>query len=286
MKYNRFLVQYSIIIISFSCLIACYKITDKLIPHSIEALSLITDTSTAYNSITLIADQCVSPTDSTFNQSLVGGFRDSATGGLISMGSLDLSAPAGRFTLVKTFVQHTDHTYDYGFDTLGKSGGIYNFGVSMLGATLKFKATGTSLADTVSQSIYMPQALVVHTADFPISHINRLNNLVLKWKKDASNSSGEVLIRIWYVAEMSRILAGDSTLPTTDVTLSYTVADSLGTYTVSSTDLQGFQVNSRVSITIGRGSEAIAHLPVSGKKVYFFAATSASTKQLFIQNTN
>ncbi|MDP4151794.1 MAG: hypothetical protein Q8927_19020 [Bacteroidota bacterium] len=278
----RYIIFICIIAISIS---SCYREIDSLVPHSKAFASLLTtDTPISWNSIELVCDQHADPNDSNTFYTLTGIYRDSTTHAPMTMGNIAITSPWKSGTITQTLTPSSGHTYQLDYDSSGVGLALlYAEAGRMPGAILKIKATGTSAADTVTQSIYCPKLILTHTSDFPSGQFSRLSSLTLKWVTDASNASGDVLIKVWYEPILSRALS-DSTLPSTDTALTYVVADNLGTYTISSSDLQLLHVNSLVHITIGRGTEAINYLPLSGTKVYFFTSTSASTKLLTLTN--
>ena len=82
------------------------------------------------------------------------------------------------------------------------------------------------------------------------------------------------MIQVYYFSTLS--LKGDSTLPQAITTVSLTVPDN-GNYYLSQTDLQSFPVNAYIGITIARGTQNEAILPLSHKRVYYFSSASVST---------
>jgi hypothetical protein len=82
------------------------------------------------------------------------------------------------------------------------------------------------------------------------------------------------MIQVYYFNTLS--LKGDSSLPQTISTVNLTVPDN-GNYYLSNSDLNSFPVNAYIGITIARGTQNEAILPVSHKRVYYFSSASVST---------
>jgi hypothetical protein len=129
----------------------------------------------------------------------------------------------------------------------------------------------------------VPKKVLRYTSDFPLGQLNIASNLTLNWTPDPACTWGNIAIKIFYKGVESRFLS-DSTLSSYDTTLSYIVPDN-GSYTISSTDLQKLKRNSLVTLTIGRGSQIQAVLPVSLKRVFYYATSAVSTYTLTLKCT-
>jgi hypothetical protein len=224
------------------------------------------DTPTVYNSVVLSINQKLSPNDSGYQVSASGIFIDSATGHASDVTGLSINSRA--------LTRGPDSTFNFTYSDSNTT--VQSEGMALAGTTVNVKVTGVSTGDTVTASVYMPKTITRYASDLTKIFLNVLNNQVLTWTPDASNPNGQVTIQVKYNAKLSRYLSGDNTLPATDNTLSYTVADN-GSYTIPSSALQAFKNNSYVWLSMGRGAQASAHLPVSGQNVYFFTAASGTT---------
>lgn len=258
------------------CLFSCNKLpsAQELTTRArsvVNTLS-ISDTSTAYKSVILSMDQNINPSDSGFHISASAVFIDSATGNMANISGLSINS--------RSMTRSPDSTFHFSYSDSTTT--ILNEGLSLAGTMVSIKTTGISPADTVTQAVYMPKAVLRSTTDWPIMYINVLNNQTITWVPDASNPTGQVMIKMWYSANASRFMSGDNTLPTTDKTLTYTVADN-GSYTIPSTDLQGFKNNSYVWLSLGRGDQVNVVLPVSHQSVYYFTASSGTTNAMYVQ---
>jgi len=221
---------------------------------------IMTDSANVYNCVWLMANQVVSPVaDSAQQVGLTATFTDSLTGKVVGIKGLSVNG--------RTLTQNADSTFYFGYSD---SSAYLTEGLNLYGTNVVIKITGSSLADTVTQSIYQPKR--VYGTSFPTGQINTAKNLALNWTPDAGNAWGNVVIKIWYNSSASRFL-NDSTLPAKDTVLTYTVPDN-GSYTIDSTDLKRLKPHSYVTLSLGRGSEASAVLPVSRRRVFYFATAS------------
>jgi hypothetical protein len=82
------------------------------------------------------------------------------------------------------------------------------------------------------------------------------------------------MIQLFYYSSLSQ--RADSTLPGKISTVSLTVPDN-GNYYLSRKDLGIFPPHAFIGITIARGTQNQAVLPVSRKRVYYFSSASVST---------
>lgn len=262
---------------------SCHKLANTLSEKTTLARSVVDlgqDSSTAYYSVVLTSDQKSSPLDSGFNSEALAVFRDSATTQLVAMGGLSIND--------MPLAVNGDNTYEAiyrsrdGNDNSALRTSLSTSSFPQSGTDVKISITGSSPADTVTQFVYMPQDIMASTSDFPASSINVQNDLPLHWVPDPTNPAGAIIIKLWYVAGLSRALSGDLTLPPDDLTLTYTVPDN-GSYTISHNDLQAFHANAYIWIFLGRGSQTAATLPISNKTIYCFATASVTTPALYVQ---
>ncbi len=275
MKNKLYIAIYCLLLIMIYCWMAsCTKVKEEIRKNNsmksfLRELSG-TDSATVYNYVWLNGDRTVAFSDSSYHITVGAAFTDSITNQIIAINGLSVNSRA--------LTASTDHTYYFGYSdstvTLGE-------GLSLYGTNVKIKITGTSSADTLTKIIYMPKKVFKTRNDFPLGSISNSTNLTINWTPDSLTSWRNVIIKIWYNATMSRFLS-DSTLPAQDKELTYIVPDN-GTYTISSADLQGFQKKSYVWISLGRGSQVDGVLPVSHKRVFYFATSSESSPPLYVQ---
>jgi hypothetical protein len=83
-----------------------------------------------------------------------------------------------------------------------------------------------------------------------------------------------VAIQVYYYPNYSQ--ANDPSFPASIKPLQYNVTDS-GSFAIPLQDLQRFPTNSVIGISIARGTQNIAVLPLSKKRIYLFSSSSAST---------
>jgi len=227
------------------------------------------DTPTVYNAVVLSINQKLTPNDSGYQVSASGVFIDSATGHASNVTGLSINSRA--------LARGSDSTYSFSYSDSNTT--IQSEGMALAGTTVKVKVTGVSAGDTVTTSVYMPKTITRYSSDLTKIFLNVLNDQPVTWTPDPSNPNGQVNIQLKYSAKLSQYLSGDNTLPATDNTLSYTVPDN-GSYTIPSSALQVFKNNSYVWLSLGRGAQAQAILPVSHQNVYFFTAASGTTNIL------
>jgi hypothetical protein len=161
-----------------------------------------------------------------------------------------------------------DSTYNYNFPS-----GQMNKGSQLFGSQVLVTIRGTDDADTVSSSIYVPKQLTEALAYYPDT-LSLNKGLQLQWTPDIANTWGNVTIQLYYYSALSRKF--DSSLPNDIPTVSLTVPDN-GAYTLTKNDMIAFPCNAFIGITIARGTQNEAILPLSRKKVYFFSSASVST---------
>ncbi|HEY4155742.1 MAG TPA: hypothetical protein VGM24_09940 [Puia sp.] len=163
-----------------------------------------------------------------------------------------------------------DYTYNYNYSS-GTPKGAPVFGSNVM-VTIR----GTGADDTISRSVYLPKQLVQLISGYPDA-IQRSKGLQLTWLPDEENAWGNVLIQLFYYKDLSR--KADSTLPEKINTVSITTPDN-GNYFLTSKDLESFPVRAVMGITIARGSQNVAILPLSRKRIYYFSSASVSTTPL------
>ncbi len=269
--------NYKIRIIQYICLAifllnssSCEKIELRKVDlNNIKEFSVLTagDSSTIYSYVWLNGNQVISALDSNFRISAMAAFTDTITRNLVPMNGLVINT--------RSVIPNPDHTYSFNYSD---TAAYLQEGLNLYGTNVKVKITGSSSADTITKTIYMPKKVLRYTTDFPLGQLNIGSNLTLNWTPDPACTWGNVSIKIYYKSVESRFLS-DSTLSANDTTLSYIVADN-GSYTISSADLQKLKRNSLVTLEMGRGSQIQAVLPVSLKRVFYYATSAVSTYTL------
>jgi hypothetical protein len=161
-----------------------------------------------------------------------------------------------------------DSIYNYNYASGGISKGLPLFGSQVL-VTIR----GMDEADTVSSSIYLPKQLSGQITNYSDT-LSRTRGIQLNWATDDANTWGNVMIQLYYFNSLSQ--KGDSTLPDKITTVNLTVPDN-GNYALSKSDLNSFPRNAYIGISISRGTQTEALLPLSHKRVYYFSSASVST---------
>jgi len=161
-----------------------------------------------------------------------------------------------------------DATYNYNY-----ADGEPNKGFQLFGSKVLVTIYGSGEADTVSNSIYVPKRLTTIIENYPDT-LSLNKGLQLQWMPDADNTWGNVMVQLFYYSNLSR--ESDSTLPEKISTVNITTPDD-GTYYLSKSDLKTFPAHAFVGITIARGTQNEAILPLSRKRVYYFSSASVST---------
>lgn len=85
------------------------------------------------------------------------------------------------------------------------------------------------------------------------------------------------MIQLFYYKDLSK--KADSTLPDKINTVSITAPDN-GQYFLTANDLEPFPAKAVMGITIARGSQNQAILPLSHKRIFYFSSASVSTTPL------
>ena len=246
-----------LLLISAGCLISCHK----------EASSLVNNitwfgrqNNAVYNYVLVNANQVLTQSDSEeLHVGINAAFIDSNSHQINIVHSLyvnNLAIEPGQ-----------DSTYNYNFP----DGGI--MGLPLFGSQVLVTIRGMEETDTVTSSLYLPKQLSGANTKYP-NVLSRNIGLQLNWSPDDENTWGNVMIQVYYFSTLS--LKGDSSLPQSISTVNLTVPDN-GTYYLSKSDLNSFPVNAYVGITIARGTQNEAILPISHKRVYYFSSASVST---------
>jgi hypothetical protein len=206
--------------------------------------------------------------DSTVQVGVNAIIVDSATGQRIKMTSLAINS--------QSMSPSNDSIIRFSYTD--SSGTIPATGKALAGTNMRVKITGSTSADTLTQVLYLPKNPLRLTSDWPpTGGISNSSNLTLNWVPDSSTATKEIQIQIYYYGPTSQQF--NSSLPATDTTLTFFVTDN-GSYTIPSTDLSHYPTGCYVGIVMGRGSVSQARLPVSGRSINFWAASSIVTVPL------
>jgi hypothetical protein len=253
-----------LLLVGAGCLISCHK--DASNPVN-QWTWFGTQNSAVYNYVLINANQVLSKTDSEeLHIGVSAAFIDSNNHQVTAVRALsvnDLIIQPGQ-----------DSTYNYNYASEGTSKGDQLFGTKVL-VTIH----GMTEADTVSSSIYLPKQLSPTLKDYPDT-LSLSHGLQLQWSPDEENTWGNVVVQLYYYNTLSR--KADSTMPEKISTVNITVPDN-GKYFLSQTDLSVFPQNAFIGITIARGTQNDAILPLSRKRVYYFSSASVSTPPVRIK---
>jgi hypothetical protein len=240
------------------CLISCHK--DASNPVN-KWTWFGTQNSAVYNYVLINASQVLSKSDSEeLHVGVSAAFIDSNNNQITNVRVLSVNdqiIPAG---------QDSMYNYNYGSDEISKSSQLF-------GTKILVSINGTDEADTVSSLIYLPKQLSPTLENYPDT-ISMAHGLPLQWSPDADNTWGNVMVQLFYYSALSR--KADSTLPERISTVNITVPDN-GKYYLTQSDLSVFPRNAFIGITIARGTQNQAILPLSRKRVYYFSSASVST---------
>jgi len=240
------------------CLISCHK--DASNPVN-QWTWFGTQNSAVYNYVLINASQVLSKTDSEeLHVGVSAAFIDSNNNKITFVRALSVNDQ------IIQPGQDSTYNYNYGSDQIGKSSQL--FGTRVLVAI-----HGIDEADTVSSSVYLPKELSPSLEDYPDT-ISINHGLSLQWSPDPDNTWGNVVIQLFYYSALSR--KADSTMPDQIATVNITVPDN-GKYYLSHSELNVFPKNAYIGITIARGTQNEAILPLSRKRVYYFSSASVST---------
>ena len=228
-----------------------------------------THDASVYNYVLISGNQIADQSDSeNFQISVNAAFIDSNSRRLSGIKELTInSRPINR---------NVDSTYSFAYNNTP----YFQEGLSLFGSQINIKIQGNSGEDNITQTIYLPRKIVRLIADFPDdAEVSR--DMHLSWDTDPDNHWGKVIIQVYYNATMSHF--NDSSLPAKIEPLNYTVQDQ-GNFVIPATDLKKFPLKAYIGISIARGEQAVAVLPKSLRRVYYFASSSASTIPLLVSN--
>jgi hypothetical protein len=254
-----------LLLIGAGCLISCHKDAS----NPVNQWSWFGTTNTAvYNYVLINASQVLSKSDSEeLHIGVSAAFIDSNNNQITAVRALsvnDLLIQPGQ-----------DSTYNYNYGPNETGSGNQFFGTKVM-VTIR----GMDEADTVSSSIYLPKQLSTTLKNYPDT-ISKEDGLQLLWSPDVDNTWGNVVVQLFYYNVLSR--KGDSTMPEKISTVNITVPDN-GKYYLSATDLNVFPRNAYIGITIARGAQNEALLPLSRKRVYYFSSSSVSTPPVRVRD--
>lgn len=254
-----------LLLVSAGCLISCHK--DSSNPES-KWTWFGTQNSAVYNYVLINANQVLSKSDSEeLHIGVSAAFIDSSNHQVTVVRALSVN------DLVIQPGQDSTYNYNYGSAETDKGSGLF-------GTKVLVTIHGMDEADTVSSSIYLPKQLSPTLGDYPDT-LSLSHGLQLQWVPDDENSWGNVVIQLYYYDYLSR--KADSTMPERIPTVNITVPDN-GKYSLSQFDLRAFPRNAFIGITIARGTQNEAILPLSRKRVYYFSSSSVSTPPVRIRN--
>jgi len=247
-----------LLLIGAGCLISCHKEASKPVNNW---TWFGTQNNAVYNYVLINANQVLTNSDSEeLHIGVSAAFIDSNNHQITAVKALSVN------NLLIQPGQNSTYNYNYGNSETNK-------GSQLFGTKVLVAIHGIDEADTVSSFIYLPKQLSSIITGYPeilsVSH-----GLQLKWSPDDANSWGNVLIQLYYYNTLSR--KADSTLPEKISTVNITVPDN-GSYFLTKTDLASFPCNAYVGITIARGTQNEALLPLSRKRIYYFSSASVST---------
>src|SRR5450432_1231861 len=253
-----------LLLISAGCLISCHK--DASNPVN-QWTWFGTQNSAVYNYVLINANQVLSRSDSEeLHIGVSAAFIDSNNHQVTVVRTLSVND--------QVIQPGQDSTYNYNYGPGETIKGDQLFGTKVL-----ITIHGMTEADTVSNSIYLPKQLSPTLVDYPDTvSLNR--GLQLRWSPDEENTWGNVVVQLFYYNTLSR--KADSTMPENISTVNITVPDD-GNYFLSQSDLSVFPRNAYIGITIARGTQNEAILPLSRKRVYYFSSASVSTPPVRIR---
>ncbi len=226
-----------------------------------------TQNNAVYNYVLINANQVLSKSDSEeLHIGVSAAFIDSSNHQITAVRALSVN------NLVIQPDQDSTYNYNYGPAETNK-------GFQLFGTRVLVTINGTAESDTVTNSIYVPKRLSAALEDYPDT-ISLSNGLQLQWSPDNENTWGNVMIQLFYYATISR--KADSSMPEKISTVNITVPDN-GHYFLSGSDLSAFPRNAYIGITIARGTQNEAILPLSHKRVYYFSSASVSTPPIRVK---
>jgi len=224
-----------------------------------------THDNTVYNYVLISANQVTNKADTNDYQiSIQAAFIDSTTNQLSGVNDLTVND--------RSILRAGDSTYSFGYN----NSPYLEEGLSLFGTNVNISIRGNSMQDTVSRAVYLPKKIVRVITDFP-DQVDLSKSLQLNWVADEMNPWRKVIVQVYYYPNYSQ--GNDPSLPNSIKPLQYNVPDS-GSFTVPVSDLQRFPINAVIGVSIARGTQNTAVLPVSKKRVYLFSNSSASTTPL------
>jgi|SRR5579863_678554 len=220
-----------------------------------------TQNSAVYNYVLINASQVLSKTDSQeLHIGVSAAFIDSNNNKITYVRTLSVNDQ------IIQPGQDSLYSYNYSSDEMTKSSQLF-------GTRILVAIRGMDEADTVSSSVYLPKQLSPSLEDYPDT-VSMSRGLQLQWQPDSDNTWGNVLVQLFYYSALSR--KADSTMPDGISTVNITVPDN-GRYYLSESELNVFPKNAYIGITIARGTQNEAILPLSRKRVFYFSSASVST---------
>jgi hypothetical protein len=253
-----------LLLFSAGCLISCHK--DASSPVN-QWTWFGTQNSAVYNYVLINASQVLSKSDSEeLHVGVSAAFIDSNNNKITFVRALSVNDQ------IIQPGQDSLYNYNYGSDQTSKSSQLF-------GTKILVTINGTDAADTVSSSVYLPKQLSPTLDNYPDT-VSMSRGLALKWSPDPDNTWGNVLIQLFYYSALSR--KADSTMPDKISTVNITVPDN-GRFYLSYSYLNIFPENAYIGITIARGTQNEAILPLSRKRVYYFSSASVCTPPVRIK---
>jgi len=226
-----------------------------------------TDNPAVYSYVLINANQVTNRADSNdFHIAIAAAFVDSNNHRITGVDNLLVNN--------KPISMNVDSTFQFDY----KEQSDLSEGIALYGTNVLITVKGKTDADTVTSTVYLPKKIVRVVSDFP-AVISQSSDLTLSWIADPGNPWGNVIIQMYYYSDLSQDNSPD--LPQQVKTLNFTVADN-GSYTISKKSLNTFPLKSYVGITIARGTQNQAVLPVSKKRIFYFSNSSASTPPLYV----
>jgi hypothetical protein len=248
-----------LLLLSAGCLISCHKEASNPVNNW---TWFGTQNTGVYNYVLINANQVLNNTDTDeLHVGVSAAFIDSNSNQVTVVRALTVN------NLVIEPGQGSTYSYTYG-------SGENNKGFQVFGSEVLVTIRGTEDADTVSSFLYVPKQLTGIISNYPDT-LSVARGLQLHWSPDQQNTWGNVMIQLFYYNALSR--KNDPALPENIPTVSLTVPDN-GNYFLSESDLNAFPLHAFIGITIARGTQSEAVLPMSRKRVYYFSSASVSTQ--------
>ncbi|HVU85082.1 MAG TPA: hypothetical protein VHC50_09585 [Puia sp.] len=249
-----------LVLIGAGCLVSCNKDGNK--PDN-SWTWFGTDNPAVYNYVLINASQVINKADSgELHVGVSAAFIDSNNHQVTVVGALS----------VNNQEIHPGVDYTYRYDYLAGTPKA----PPLFGTNVEVAISGIEPDDSISKTVYLPKQLMQLISAYPDT-IHRSRGIQLTWSPDEENTWGNVLIQLFYFSDLSR--KADSTLPDKIETVSITAPDN-GQYFLTPGELAAFPVKSVMGITIARGSQNQAILPLSHKRIFYFSSASVSTLPL------